>query len=213
MPSISTKEQLIFLIVLLLPGFIIAMVRNSFVVRRGSSAYEEILAYVLGSAICHVVGAPVWKWILDDKPGFWGQYLALVAVLFALPVAIGIGWSYIVQHGLIWRLSSRLGLAGVHPIRTAWEWKFSRVRPDEWLLVTLKDGTQHAGFIGGGSFFASGDEDRDLFIEQVYELTDEDIWRHPGRRKSILIPYSEVQSIVFWPDDIDERTNVQEANT
>ena len=210
MPSITTKEQLLFLVALLLPGFIIATVRSVFVVQRNQSGYQEILAYIFGSTICHVVGAPLWYLIIYGQLGFWGQYACLTTLLLFIPLAIGIAWSTAIQRELVEKLSPRLGLFAVHHIHTAWDWKFSRVRSYEWVLVTLKDGAQHAGYIGANSFIASGTTDRDLYIEQVYDLSEDNKWAHPGRTKSILIPYSEVRTIVFWPDNMEADANVKE---
>jgi hypothetical protein len=209
-PSIATKEQLLFLVALLLPGFIIATVRSVFVVQRNQSGYQEILAYIFGSTVCHVVGAPLWYLIIAGQLGFWGQYACLTILLLFIPLAIGLAWSSAIQRELVERLSPRIGLFAVHHIHTAWDWKFSRVRSYEWVLVTLKDGTQHAGYIGANSFIASGATDRDLYIEQVYDLDVDNKWTHPGRRKSILIPYPEVRTIVFWPDNMEVDADVKE---
>jgi Family of unknown function (DUF6338) len=210
MPNIATKEQLLLLVALLLPGFIIATIRNVFVVQRNQSGYQEILAYIFGSTISHVVGAPLWAEIINGQLGFWGQYGCLTVLLVVIPVLIGMLWSYAIQCELVERFSPKIGLYAVHHVHTAWDWKFSRVRSYEWVLVTLKDGTQHAGYIGANSFIASGSTDRDLYIEQVYDLDIENKWAHPGRRKSILIPYAEVRTIVFWPDNMEANADVTE---
>lgn len=212
MPTIATKEQLIFLVALLLPGFIIASVRNAYVVQRNQTGYQEILAYIFGSTVCHVVGAPLWYLILYAQVGFWQQYACLTLVLLVIPLIIGLAWSYVIQREFIEKHSGRLGLYAVHHVNTAWDWKFSRIRAGEWIMVTLKDGTEHAGYIGSDSFIASGEKDRDIYIEQVYDLDEKNLWSHPGRRKSLLIPYSEVKSIVFWPDNMEAIPNVKDTD-
>ena len=210
MPNVATKEQLLLLVALLLPGFIIATVRNVFVVQRNQSGYQEILAYIFGSTISHVVGAPLWALIIYGQLDFAAQSICLTALLVLIPLLIGVAWSVTIQKEWLEKYSPNIGLYAVHHVNTAWDWKFSRVRSYEWVLVTLKDGTQHAGYIGANSFIASGATDRDLYIEQVYDLDLQNKWTHPGRRKSILIPYAEVRTIVFWPDNMEAEGNVNE---
>lgn len=213
MPNIATKEQLLILVALLLPGFIIASVRNVFVVQRNQSSYQEILAYIFGSTISHVFGAPIWYLLSYGHLGFAAQFLSLTLLLLVIPLIIGLAWSIVIQKDVIENHAPKLGLVAVHHINTAWDWKFSRVRSFEWVLITLKDGTQHAGYIGPNSFIVSGNADRDIYIEQVYDLDKDNKWSHPGRKKAILIPYSEVRTIVFWTDNMEIDDDANQTNS
>jgi len=203
MPSITTKEQLFLLVALLLPGYVVVAIRNLFVVRADSSGYREILEYIFGSAICGALGAPILNWLANGQLAFWGQYGCVLLLLLVIPVLVGLSWSYVATYELIEKIAPIVGLTAVHHINTAWDWKFGRMGTGEWVLVTMKDGSAHAGFVGSNSFIASGIQNRDIYIEQVYDLGPNDSWSHPGRRKSILIPYGEVQSIVFWADNME----------
>jgi len=186
MPSIATKEQLLLLVALLLPGYIVAAVRNLFVVRVDSSGYREILAYIFGSAICGALGIPLWNLLINAQMTLWAQYGCLILLLLVIPIFVGLVWSYVTTHELIERFSPLVGLTAVHHVTTAWDWKFGRMGAGEWVLVTMKDGSEHAGFVGSASFIASGHQDRDIYIEQVYDLDPDNNWSHPGRGKYAL---------------------------
>ena len=63
----------------------------------------------------------------------------------------------------------------------------------EWVLVTLKDGTRFAGYCGPDSFMSSDPAERDLYIQWVYDLDDEDGWRSRGET-GLLIAGGEINT-------------------
>ena len=70
--------------------------------------------------------------------------------------------------------------------------------PTQWVLVTLKDGTRFAGYCGPESFMSSDPTERDMYIEQIYDLDSDDNWVNVGK-KEVLIASGEIQTIEFWP--------------
>lgn len=81
---------------------------------------------------------------------------------------------------------------------TAWDWKFATAE-EQWVLVTLRDGSQYAGFLGADSFVSSDVDAQDIYIEKVYNLDDENAWVDCGS-KSVLTGADQVKSIEFWPE-------------
>lgn len=95
------------------------------------------------------------------------------------------------------------GLSLVHPTARSWDWVFHRVDPC-FVLVTLKDGSQCAGYWGvnaaGTQSFASSDpKERDLYISQVFEISDEGPWRPTP--KSIFIAAGEIRTVEFIQEE------------
>ena len=77
---------------------------------------------------------------------------------------------------------------------------------EQWVLVTLKDGTEYAGYCDSQSFFSSESEERDIYIEHVYNLNDDNTWELiPG--KSVLITGGEVKTIEFWQRKEETRSD------
>ena len=69
---------------------------------------------------------------------------------------------------------------------------------EQWVLVTLKDDTKYAGYCDPeSSFFSSEPTERDMYIEYVYNLDDDNKWE-PIPGKSVLITRGEVKTIEFW---------------
>lgn len=78
----------------------------------------------------------------------------------------------------------------------------------EWVLVTLKNGTRFAGFCGTDSFMSSEPAERDLYIQWVYDLDDEDNWQ-PRGETGLLIAGGEISTIEFWPYKLEEGADEQ----
>jgi hypothetical protein len=64
-------------------------------------------------------------------------------------------------------------------------------------MAVLKDGTKWIGYLGPNSFTSTDAEERDIYIEHVYNLGDDDVWTPRG--SSVLIAHGEIQSLEFWP--------------
>jgi hypothetical protein len=65
------------------------------------------------------------------------------------------------------------------------------------VLVVLKDGTKFGGRFGAQSFASSDGKERDVYIEQVYEIDKYDLWTPSDQ--GVLILASEIRTIEFWP--------------
>ena len=80
---------------------------------------------------------------------------------------------------------------------------------EQWVLVTLKDGTRFAGFCGDESFMSSDPSERDIYIQWTYDIDDQNNWSSRGEN-GVLIAAGEVQTIEFWPCNPQEDANEQE---
>ena len=120
------------------------------------------------------------------------SYLQMVGC----PLVVGFSLAIIqnVQIGN-WTRSAlaRFGLSPVHPIPTAWDWKFSNGN-NQWVLVTLTDGSQVAGHLGSESFVSSEPTERDIYIQKIYALDPATgNWKEAGN-SGILIASGQVQN-------------------
>ena len=88
---------------------------------------------------------------------------------------------------------------------TAWDWKFSSM-DSQWVLVTLKDDTRFAGYCGPDSFMSSDPIERDIYVQLVYDIDDENNWI-PRGDNGVLITSGQVKTIEFWPCDLQENRN------
>jgi hypothetical protein len=87
----------------------------------------------------------------------------------------------------------------VHVIPAAWDWRFSTLpRGGLFIMVTLQNDQTVAGFFGRSSFASSDGGERDLYIEEEYEVSDSGEWEPRPAKVGIFIPASQIKYIEFW---------------
>ena len=108
---------------------------------------------------------------------------------------------------MVWirSLLVKLRLNPVHPTPSAWDWTFEDLG-EQFILVALRDGTYIGGLVGADSFVSSDPTERDIYIQQIYNIDDSDNWKPMDH--GILIAAGEISTIEFWPIvNSEERTN------
>jgi hypothetical protein len=186
----------------LVPGYIFLTFRNQFVAGQDRLGTEQLLAFITYSAL----NLALFGWILFAIPrraDDWVVVLTWVFVLLIGPAVLGFVSGMWTQKEWGGRLYEFFGLSLVHPTARSWDWVFHRVDPC-FVLVTLKDGSQCAGYWGvnaaGTQSFASSDpKERDLYISQVFEISDEGPWRPTP--KSIFIAAGEIRTVEFIQEE------------
>ena len=182
-----------FVLAFLVPGFIALSVRSQFMTGTAPSQNgERFLTYMTVSAIygALVVRLVDPEWMRNSVPFY-------LFVVFGGPVVVGLFLGINIQRNIVRGLLGRIGLFTVHALPTAWDWKFGGVLEEQWVLVTLKNGISFAGLFGRDSFAASGSDERDLYIQWIYDINDDGTWSSPGR-KGVLITAGEVSTLEFW---------------
>ena len=178
----------------LVPGFIALSVRSQFM--TGSTLAqnnERLLTYL---TISIVYDAIVFRFV--SFAATTSSTLVFLLVFVVGPVAIGVLLGLNVQKNFVRGFLSRIGVFTAHAIPTAWDWKFSSDVPNQWILVTLKSGVKFAGLYGSKSFAASSPEQRDLYIQWIYDIDEQGNWSSPGE-KGVLVAANEISTIEFWP--------------
>lgn len=90
-----------------------------------------------------------------------------------------------------------LRLRPINPIPTGWDWIFSRTEPC-FVLVTLTNGTEIAGFFGGLSMASSDPAKRDIYLEKTYMIPDDGSpWVAAAKTLGIYIDGSQIAYIEF----------------
>lgn len=190
-------EHFSFFIYLAVPGIILIYTRSIFLDGRMPNLSTGIAAYVAVSAVylgCALFFIPAHKIIEHPLRQGVGNFLVFL-VFFIVPAVIGAALGYSTKTDRLRSILSKMRLNVLHPISSTWDWKFSK--PEEsWVLVVLKDGTKWAGIFGSNSFASSGFEQRDLFLEEVYEIDEHNEWHSKG--SSVLIVHDQIQSVEFW---------------
>jgi hypothetical protein len=159
----TAREQLPWLLVLVLPGFISIRVFELLVpTRRTSTGREALEALSYGAINFGIWAVPVLYWLpwLQVRPLRFT--LVAIALLIVSPAALALG----ARALLVWPFVRKWV---VHPVPTAWD-HFFGLRRAAWLRIHLKNGRFIGGWYGPGSFASSDPEWRDLYVEQAWEL-------------------------------------------
>ena len=207
--QVDSATALFIALTFVVPGFIVHSTLSVLVPRREDRTELSFARFLTLSAFNYAV----WSWLvyllltsqwLRDRPAFWSLCWALI--ILPGPVLVGLIWGIVSQREWDRRILLRLGLQPVHPIPTAWAWRFGTMKTGHWILVRLKDGSQVAGYFGGKSFASSDPAERDLYVEQVWSI-ENGRWTKESPGKGILLSRGEISSIEFWPANLDEEGN------
>ena len=174
--KLETFPDLYFVVSVLVPGFIGSGVFSVFVPTRAHREKEILrLRYLTATAFNYAICSPLIYLLLVGElfpASTVGQALTWFVVVFAAPALLGALAAWIVQRDGLARFFGWLGLRTISPIPTGWDWIFSTTDPC-FVLITLTDGTEIAGYFGRQSMASSDPSRRDIFIELVYTVPDD----------------------------------------
>ena len=175
---------------------------------RSLSHSAALLTYLTVSVVYYALLLPVVDLAPSIQQSSYGKVLAWFALILVGPAILGLLLGVNIQTDAFRRFLRWCGFNPVHVIPTAWDWKFGGMS-EQWVLVTLKDGTRFAGFCGSDSFMSSDPEERDIYIERIYDIEEDNRWVSCGE-KGLLVAAGEVQTIEFWPHNPEEKANGQD---
>lgn len=193
--EIKDAKDLPLFLALLAPGFIILWFRTRVVEGATPDFKKEVLYFALASAGYYALVAPLF-----DVAGGVRLPAVLWNILFyfAVPVALGIVVGRVTERDLEYAWAEKLGMHFAHRIPTAWDFRFTRLPGDTFILVTLKDGTSVAGKMSEGSFAASAKDGRDIYVQEVWNVPDVGDWQPLTPPRGMLISGDEVRYIEFF---------------
>lgn len=207
MGGLTTLDAVYVAIAFIVPGFVFSLARNQFIAGQDRHGNDQYVRYLCHSALNYAVfGWLIYLAFATNARPFTMAALWTLVILIG-PAALGVLSGFASQKDWFRRCFQKLGMNPVHVVPTAWDFKFGRMA-GEWVMVTLKDGTRFAGFCGGGSFASTDPKERDLFLQSVFDVDDNNSWLET--RKSLFIAHGEIRSIEFWPVE-QEKTYEQAA--
>lgn len=196
MPNIASLSSLYLILAFLVPGLITMFVRAQFITGRGPTHAEAALSYLILSIIYYALTLPFVDYVLSLQEAGYHKALCWFALVFIGPAVFGLLLGLNTKFEWLRGLLKRWGINSVHAMPTAWDWKFGNAQ-ESWVLVVLKDGTKFAGYCGVNSFMSSDPKERDLYIQQVFDVGDDNKWQR--RESSVLICAGEIRTVEFWP--------------
>ena len=200
MERLIDPQNFTILFFFVLPGYLSCTMWRLFFPGRTTRVSDHLISIVVfGLANYILVG---W-WLLSISHTirqFW-QVIVFIIVFIIAPLV----WPYIVRTlvNITW-VSKRI----VHPTPKAWDYFFGR-HVECFVLVRLKSGPLLGGVMSSESFASSYPSDEDLYLEQVWRITQSGEFMNPlPDSRGALVSRSEceyIQFINFAREDVDGR--------
>ncbi len=194
---IESFDVVFYTAIFVLPGFIINGIILAFNPTKKVSEGVLLLKCLLYS----IVHCALWSWmyklifgIASKYPKMYWFVLVLTTIIAASILAVII--SLIQQNQVIRKMLAFFKINIQHSIPTAWDYCFSRNKSN-WLIVTLVDGSTIYGWFSTESFSSSDTEERDLYVEKIYSIDDNNTWIENESNEGIYIPKEQIKTIEF----------------
>ncbi len=208
--SLKVNPTALVFILAITPGFIIVFIRSQFVSGRILPYPAGFLLYLTVSTIYWTVLFLVVDVLIMYRLWWEGPTQSTLRWLFFLvflPVIAGVVAGVVSNRTLLYKTLKKIRLNPIHPTPSAWDWTFSDLN-EQFVLVRLNNGAMFGGFMGADSFISSDPDERDLYIEEIFEIDNKDRWISNGH--GAYIAGREISSIEFLPNtDNEEEQNEQ----
>lgn len=197
MLDFNNPQSIYLILALIVPGLIITYVRAQFITGRLQNHTDAILSYFTLSSVYGAMVLPILVWfgfdISADLSGI-GYWFMLI---FVGPVIFGAALGLTSRTEILRHFFHKIGVSPIHPMPTAWDWKFGNMK-ENLVLVTLKDETRFAGYCGRESFMSSDPTERDIYVEKIYRLGEDNTWNDAGEH-GLWVASGEIRTIEFFP--------------
>ena len=203
MHTLLNSESLPYLIVFVLPGYLSWSVWRVLFPIRTTRVADSLIAIIMAG----LVNSFLVGWVIPEVrvlDSLFGQVAAFAGVYLVAPDL----WPLIIRALLqIPFVKQRI----VHPIPKAWDYFFGLHVPC-FVLARLKNGALLGGVMGSRSFASSYPSDEDLYLEQLWSVTDQGQFLSPvPDTKGALISRSDCEYIQFI--EMMRRSNGNERHT
>lgn len=185
------------------PGYIIEEVVSSIIPIKRREEGIKLIRCLMYS----VVNNALWfSWGLNlllkikatSQIWFWAL-LSLSVIVTGLITGLVIG--LIKAKGLFRRLFnkcfSRFGVNLEHPIPSAWDYVFKNFTEGAWVTIRMDNDKFIRGKFYTNSFASSDEDYRDLYLEEVYILDENEEWVKINRSKGMWLSPDTIKHIEF----------------
>ncbi len=210
--SFGTPLAVVLTILFIVPGFL--WKRAADLTLGYAPTRHQLHEYLLFSFINYLLGIPLillLMWCMPEELDLtsrkgiiavWPYVLLWVLPVVILPVLCGTISAKLAQAQKTEGMLSRLGIHMLHPAPTAWDYVFHRDQR-YWARIDLADGSRVEGVFDSNSLASSTHEERDVFLETVFELDEESGDYEPLERNAgILVRGEHIKTVAFF--DLEE---------
>lgn len=197
--TIENLDILFYTLIFVVPGFIIDSIYRICVPQEDAKGESVILRFLFFSTINYSVVFPLLFWVVEIPYIKSHENLKLYVILliiFIVSVVIAFIISIISNKGWIRTVLQKMGIHTAHVVPTAWDYQFKKEEP-RYLTVYLQDGGIVFGYWGSESFASSIRENKDLFLEKIFDVNEDKEWVENNKNKGIWIPAESIKYIEF----------------
>lgn len=189
-------EAVYFTVLMLVPGFIMNMGYNYILPLREGQASIFIIRFIVFSCVNYALAWPLINKLAQLR--YWEAHpfrwsLILGVILLLLPYVVGVSAGIVTQKDWIRKLLRKITLNPIHPLPTAWEYIMSQ--ESRYVIITLKNEEVVYGLFSSKSLASSVPTEKDIYLEQIYNLSQTGEWKAQG--KGAWINGSEILHIEF----------------
>lgn len=194
MLNLASLDNLPLILVCVVLGFIMMSIRSQFLTGRSRSDSRTFLIYVTISLLYNSFVFPFIDYIQLQSEFDFVKMLIWLALSIFVPALLGLLFGLSAQKNWFYNVLRRCGLNIVHPVETAWDYTLGTNMVGQYIIVTLKDGTYFGGFCGEKSFISSEPSERDIYIERIYDIGNNNTW-HLRNQTSVIVASGQVSRI------------------
>ncbi|NOH86018.1 hypothetical protein F0249_19775 [Vibrio sp. 03-59-1] len=195
--SIWEVDKLQLFIMFVIPGFISIKTYELLYPSQLRDSSKQIIDAVTYSCINYAV---LYWFIVDIESATGSSSLKsahpnlyiffYIFVLLIFPVILAFLWKHL-------RESETFKANLHHPTQKPWDYFFSQ-NQCYWVKVVLNDGTIVAGYFGPRSFASSAPAEEQIYLEQVWKLSDDGAFeRAVNNTAGVIILTDEISHIEF----------------
>jgi len=220
--SLGTPLAVLLAILFLVPGLLWKMaadVSSPYAKRKRTHLLECLLLscvnYLLAILPLYIL-VQYWPETLDLQspqsiPKHTGYLVWWILLVFLLPVIGGFVTGKLLTRPRMVKILHEFGIGVVHPAPSGWDYAFAR-NERYWTRIELTDGGFVEGIFDSNSLASSEYDDRDIFIESVFEFNEEtEEYEQLEQNAGVLVRADVIKSITFFkqPDSESEEPDAK----
>lgn len=181
---------------LLAPGLVILSIRARFKEGAVPALKDRLVSYAVASIAYYAAVAPLFYFKSGITLPSW---LWASLHYFLVPCATASVIVVFDQREWFYRIADYFGLRLAHHIPAAWDYAFSKLNRGTFVWIKLNNGTEYAGKMGRHSFASSSTSERDLYLEEVWQINgDGEPWTRLEPPRSVLLCGKDIQRVEIF---------------
>lgn len=193
--TIESIDIVFYTAVFVLPGFVI----NSIIDSMNPPKKHNDGIFLLKCIGFSIINCAVWSWLYKlvlqcNCLSTWLHWVCLVSISIIGSTVIGIIISIIRQFQVGDRILSKIKINTINSTPTAWDYLFSK-QTSEFIIITLSDDTKLYGWYSSKSFTSSDPDERDIFVEKGYRISEDGLWEIDNQSAGFYIPKEQIKYI------------------